>query len=101
VRPKIVHANNARTADRSAALLQVAALLCFPWFFLDSFVSGHVATAAVRWIDSFALAWLASASAISRFGFFCNALGLGSRLDWPSFAAQLKILSDIFLRLIK
>jgi len=34
-------------------------------------------------------------------GFSRNARGTGSWLDWPEFAARLKILSDIFLRLIK
>ncbi len=94
---------NVRTADRSVALLQVAgfALLTLG-FCLIPIVPGHVATAVVRWI---ALLSLAAAGIRKRnltfWIFFAMLVGLEVGLDWPSFAAQLKILSDIFLRLIK
>jgi proton glutamate symport protein len=59
-------------------------------------------TAAVRWI---ALLSLGAAGIRKRsltfWIFFAMLVGLEVGLDWPPFAAQLKILSDIFLRLIK
>ena len=94
---------NARTTDRSAALLQISgfALLTLG-FFLIHFVPNHSETAAIRWI---ALTSLAAAGIRKRnltfWIFFAMLVGLEVGLDWPSFAAQLKILSDIFLRLIK
>jgi len=94
---------NARTTDRSAALLQVAgfALLTLG-FSLIHFVPGHVATAAVRWIGLLSLAVAGVRKRNLTFWiFFAMLVGLEVGLDWPSFAMQLKILSDIFLRLIK
>jgi len=94
---------NARIANRSAALLQVVGFaLLTVGFSLIYFVPNHSATAAIRWI---ALASLAAAGIRKRnltfWIFFAMLVGLEVGLDWPSFATQLKILSDIFLRLIK
>src|SRR5712671_2140947 len=96
-RPKIVHANQ-RKHHRSLSGFAPLTL----GFSLIHFVPGHVATAAVRWL---ALLSLAVAGVRKRnltfLIFFAMLVGLEVGLDWPSFAAQLKILSDIFLRLIK
>ena len=94
---------NARIANRSAALLQVVGFaLLTVGFSLIYFVPNRSATAAIRWI---ALASLAAAGIRKRnltfWIFFAILIGLEVGLDWPSFATQLKILSDIFLRLIK
>jgi len=91
------HGSLSRFGSRSPAF----ALLSLG-FSLIHFVPGHVATAAIRWI---ALLSLAVAGVRKRnltfWIFFAMLVGLEVGLDWPSFAAQLKILSDIFLRLIK
>jgi len=71
-------------------------------FALIHFVPNHMPTAAVRWIAllSLAVAGIRKRS-LTFWIFFAMLVGLEVGLDWPSFAVQLKILSDIFLRLIK
>jgi len=71
-------------------------------FALIHFVPNHMVTAAVRWIALLSLAVAGIRKRNLTFWiFFAMLVGLEVGLDWPSFAAQLKILSDIFLRLIK
>src|SRR5207302_7616003 len=71
-------------------------------FALIHFVPNHMVTAAIRWS---ALALLGVAGLRRRtltfWIFLAMLVGLEVGLDWPTLAAQLKILSDIFLRLIK
>ena len=93
----------ARTGNRTTVLLQIAGftLLAFG-FLLLHFVASRSATASVRW---FALALLCIAGLRKRtltfWIFLAMLIGLEIGLDWPAVAVQLKILSDIFLRLIK
>src|SRR5438552_930694 len=71
-------------------------------FALIHFVPNHMVTAAIRWS---ALALLGVAGLRRRtltfWIFLAMLVGLEVGLDWPTLAAQLKIFSDIFLRLIK
>jgi len=93
----------ATTATRTTLLFQVAgfALLAVA-FLLIRFVPSHAATAAIRWIALLALGVAGLRKRTLTFWiFFAMLVGLEIGLDWPAFATQLKILSDIFLRLIK
>jgi|SRR5579859_418717 len=97
-------ANPAKATEiRTTFLFQVAGFaLLAAGFLLIRFVPGHRTTAAIRWI---ALSSLGVAGIRKRtltfWIFFAMLAGLEVGLDWPALAAQLKILSDIFLRLIK
>ena len=63
---------------------------------------GQVAFAAVRWIGLAALAYAGiQRCSLTFWIFFAMFVGLEIGLDWPGFAAHLRVLSDIFLRLIK
>ena len=63
---------------------------------------GQAAFAAVRWMGLAALAYAGvQRRSLTFWIFFAMLLGLEIGLDWPGFAAHLRVLSDIFLRLIK
>jgi proton glutamate symport protein len=93
----------AKTATRTTFLFQVAGFaLLAVGFLLIRFVPSHAATAAIRWIALLALGVAGLRKRTLTFWiFFAMLVGLEIGLDWPAFATQLKILSDIFLRLIK
>jgi proton glutamate symport protein len=85
-----------RAISIAGVLLFVAGAL------LPLFLSGHVWIAALRWIGLLAIAstglWRQS---LTRWIFFAMLLGGEIGLDRPQFAEHLRVLSDIFLRLIK
>ncbi len=63
---------------------------------------GHSTLAAVRWVGLAALAFAGiQRRSLTFWIFFAMFAGLEIGLDWPGFAAHLRVLSDIFLRLIK
>jgi proton glutamate symport protein len=99
------HATNAVAAaeTRTTLLLQVTGFaLLAAGFVLIRFVPNQTATAAIRWIALSALGVAGFRKRTLTFWiFFAMLVGLEVGLDWPAFAAHLKILSDIFLRLIK
>jgi Na+/H+-dicarboxylate symporter len=71
-------------------------------FVLIHFVPGHIAAACVRWAGLVLLGLIAIRKrSLTYWIFLAMLLGLEIGLDWPDFAVHLKILSDIFLRLIK
>ncbi len=89
---------------RSAPLaIQLAGLaLLGAGFVLIHFVPGHIAAASVRWAGLVLLGFVGIRKRSLTFWiFFAMLTGLEIGLDWPGFAVHLKILSDIFLRLIK
>jgi proton glutamate symport protein len=63
---------------------------------------GQVAFAAVRWLGLAALVYAGiQRRSLTFWIFFAMFVGLEIGLDWPGLAAHLRVLSDIFLRLIK
>ena len=63
---------------------------------------GQAAFAALRWVGLAALAYAGiQRRSLTFWIFFAMFVGLEIGLDWPGFAAHLRVLSDIFLRLIK
>ncbi len=63
---------------------------------------GHLWIALLRWAGLLALAYAGIRKrSLTYWIFFSMLLGLEIGLDWPQFAGHLRILSDIFLRLIK
>ncbi len=63
---------------------------------------GHPWIALLRWAGLLALAYAGIRKrSLTYWIFFSMLLGLEIGLDWPQFAGHLRILSDIFLRLIK
>jgi len=63
---------------------------------------GHAAFAALRWVGLAALGYAGiQRRSLTFWIFFAMFVGLVIGLDWPGFAAHLRVLSDIFLRLIK
>lgn len=69
---------------------------------LPVFLSGHIWMAGLRWGGLLAIAttglWRQS---LTRWILFAMLLGGEIGLDWPQFAEHLRVLSEIFLRLIK
>jgi len=92
-----------RLTRRAPIGLQVAGLVLLGLgFLLIHFAPGHVAAASVRWAGLVLLAFVGiRRRTLSFWIFFAMLTGLEIGLDWPEFAVHLKILSDIFLRLIK
>ena len=71
-------------------------------FVLIHFAPGHIAAACVRWAGLVLLGLIAIRKrSLTYWIFLAMLVGLEIGLDWPDFAVHLKILSDIFLRLIK
>ena len=63
---------------------------------------GHVWITLLRWIGLLVLAYVGlEKRSLTYWIFFSMLFGLEVGLDWPQFAGHLRILSDIFLRLIK
>jgi proton glutamate symport protein len=63
---------------------------------------GQSAFAPVRWVGLAVLAYAGiQRRSLTFWIFFAMFVGLEIGLDWPGFAAHLRVLSDIFLRLIK
>src|SRR5882724_7826604 len=63
---------------------------------------GHLIAELVRWAALLLLGFVGiRRRSLTYWIFFATLVGLEVGLDWPEFAARLKILSDIFLRLIK
>jgi proton glutamate symport protein len=97
-------ASDKNQSPRSALIgIQIAGLvLLAAGFLLIHFASGHIAAASVRWagLVLLALAGIRRRS-LTYWIFFAMLIGLEIGIDWPAFAVHLKLLSDIFLRLIK
>lgn len=93
-------AANSSTATRVAIL---AGLLFFAaGSLLPEFFPVHFAPMALRWAGLLLLFYGAfRMRSLTYWIFFAMLLGLAVGLDWPRFAEHLRILSDIFLRLIK
>lgn len=71
-------------------------------FLLIHFLPGHIIAACVRWVGLLFLTFVGVRKrSLTYWIFFAMLVGLEIGLDWPVFAAHLRILSDIFLRLIK
>jgi proton glutamate symport protein len=71
-------------------------------FVLIHFLPAHWIPATVRWAALLLLGFAAiRRRSLTFWIFFAMLVGLEVGLGWPEFAARLKILSDIFLRLIK
>ena len=69
---------------------------------LLAFFPGHLWIALLRWAGLLALVYAGlPKKSLTYWIFFSMLLGLEIGLDWPQFAGHLRILSDIFLRLIK
>jgi proton glutamate symport protein len=84
------------------AISAVGVLLFMAGALLPLFLSGHAWIAALRWTGLLAIAstglWRQS---LTRWIFFAMLLGGEIGLDRPQFAEHLRVLSEIFLRLIK
>ena len=81
----------------SAGLLLVAA-----GFLLSAVFSGHLSVAFVRWAGLVLLLFGGlRRRSVTYWIFFAMFLGLELGLDRPQFSTHLRVLSDIFLRLIK
>ena len=69
---------------------------------LLAFFPGHLWITLLRWAGLLALVYAGlPKKSLTYWIFFSMLLGLEIGLDWPQFAGHLRILSDIFLRLIK
>jgi proton glutamate symport protein len=91
-------------SPRSALIgIQIAGLvLLAAGFLLIHFAPGHIAAASVRWAGLVLLALVGiRRRSLTYWIFFAMLIGLEIGIDWPAFAVRLKLLSDIFLRLIK
>jgi len=84
------------------AITVIGVLLFMAGALLPVFLSGHIWIAALRWTGLVAVAatglWRQS---LTRWIFFAMLLGGEIGLDRPQFAEHLRVLSEIFLRLIK
>jgi len=69
---------------------------------LLAFLPGHAFLTAIRWLALFLLAFAGlGRRSLTYWIFFAMLVGLEIGLDYPQFASHLRLLSDIFLRLIK
>ena len=86
----------------SLILLIAGVALFAAGFFVTGFIPAHPALMVVRWL---ALALLAALGlrrkSLTYWIFFSMLLGIEVGLDFPAFASQMHVLSEIFLRLIK
>jgi proton glutamate symport protein len=84
------------------AMSIVGILLFLGGALLPVFLSGHVWIAALRWAGLIAIAFTGLwRQSLTRWIFFAMLLGGEVGLDRPQFAEHLRVLSEIFLRLIK
>jgi proton glutamate symport protein len=101
----VVTANPSPQLQQQPALhaLSVAGVLLFiAGALLPLLLSGHAWIAAVRWAGLLAIALTGlRGQLLTRWIFFAMLLGGEIGLDRPQFAEHLRVLSDIFLRLIK
>ena len=90
-------------SSKSSSLPLVSGLLLFlAGAVLLALFPGHWWLAVLRWAGLVLLAYVGLAKrSLTYWIFFSMLLGLEIGLDWPQFAGHLRILSDIFLRLIK
>jgi proton glutamate symport protein len=88
---------------KSNSLPILAGLLLFALgALLLAFFPKHLWITFLRWLGLLLLAYAGwRKRSLTFWIFFSMLLGLEIGLDWPQFAAHLRILSDIFLRLIK
>ncbi len=93
----------AKESSKTFALILSAGLLVFTvGCVLMAVWHGQAVFAAVRWMGLVALGYAGTRRRSLTFWIFsAMLLGLEIGLDWPGFAAHLRVLSDIFLRLIK
>jgi proton glutamate symport protein len=93
----------ASDSPKSSSLPLLGGLLLFAvGALLLAFSPGYFWVTLLRWVGLIALAYVGIAKrSLTYWIFFSMLFGLEVGLDWPQFAAHLRILSDIFLRLIK
>ncbi len=90
-------------SSKSSSLRVIGGLLLFAaGALLLAIFPGNGWTILLRWAGLLALAYAGILKrSLTYWIFFSMLLGLEMGLDWPQFAGHLRILSDIFLRLIK
>jgi proton glutamate symport protein len=93
----------ASDSSKSSSLPLLGGLLLFALgALLLAFSPGYFWVTFLRWVGLIALAYVGIAKrSLTYWIFFSMLFGLEVGLDWPQFATHLRILSDIFLRLIK
>src|SRR5262249_39805322 len=86
-----------KATPRAPFLVQAAGLaLLALGFVLIHFAPGHIAAASVRWAGLVILAFVAlRRRSLTSWIFLSMIVGLEIGIDWPGFAVQLKLLSDI------
>ncbi len=94
---------NKNSSSQLWPILLIAGLALFAvGFFVSRFVPAHPASVVVRWLG---LALLAAVGlrkrSLTYWIFFSMLAGIEVGLDFPAWASQMHVLSDIFLRLIK
>lgn len=89
--------------SKLTSILVIAGLSLFAvGALLLAFYPGHSWITLLRWAGLLALAYAGLGKQSLTYWIFSSMLlGLEIGLDWPQFAAHLRILSDIFLRLIR
>ena len=91
-----------KKSARDLALQWTGFALLVLGFILIRFFPGHSVATFLRWTGFAILGFVAVRKRSLTFWIFLSMLvGLEIGLDWPVFASRLKILSDIFLRLIR
>jgi proton glutamate symport protein len=90
-------------SSKHTSIIVIAGLSLFAvGALLLAFYPVHSWTAVLRWAGLLLLAYTGSnRRSLTYWIFLSMLLGLEIGLDWPQFAAHLRILSDIFLRLIR
>ena len=93
----------AKESSKTFTVILCAGLLLFAvGCVLMAVWHGQPAFAVVRWTGLAVLAYAGlQRRSLTFWIFFAMFLGLEIGLDWPGFAAHLRVLSDVFLRLIK
>jgi Na+/H+-dicarboxylate symporter len=92
-----------RDSSKTSPIPLIAGLLLFATgSLLLALFPGHLSITALRWAGLLALAFGGvRRGSLTYWIFFAMLMGLEIGLDWPQFAGHLRVLSDIFLRLIK
>jgi len=75
---------------------KLAGFAFLAWALHDPLLPGHLIAELVRWRSALARVRWHSPALAHLLDFLRNARGTGVGLDWPEFAARLKILSDNF-----